>query len=196
MDGIYLFNVGECGIDEEGQFPSYLPLPTTAKMKVGINGPDDYNITISSNGENLHMLAGIDSVRAWCLDYAVRIHANQVYPARVFSSLDLAKLAADPNITQQRKNRFSSFPWGVINYMTNNLDELSPAALQHAFWYITNGYQNVPTAVKDKIDEWKDPSNPNNKLSWKPKVGDDAVVFLIPDQEEMAVQAFGVRIDP
>jgi hypothetical protein len=200
MDGIYLFNVGECGIDEEGQFASYLPLPTTAKMKVGVNSSDDYNITISENGEDLHMLAGISGTQAWCLDHAVNIHANQVYTARVFSSLDLAKLAADPNITQPRKDRFSSFPWGAINYMINNLDELplglTPADLQHAFWYISNGYQNVLPAVKAKIDEWKDSSNPNNKLSWKPKVGDDAVVFLIPDQKDKAIQAFGVRIDP
>jgi len=194
-DGVYLFNVGNCGIDEEGQFPSYLPLPNTAKMRVGVFSPDSYNITITQDNDPLRMLSDITNEQAWCLDKNVAIYEDVEYTGRVFSSLDIAKLMADPTITPARKTRFQNLPWGVINYMINHLDELptgtSPADLQHAFWYITDAYANANQADKDKIDQWL-----SDYATWTPSVGQDAVVFLIPDQADGPVQAFGVRIDP
>jgi hypothetical protein len=196
-DGIYLFNVGNCGIDEDGQFPSYIPLPKSAIMQIGGSLANGYNITITQdvNGDDLWALSGISNAYSWCLDKEVSISGNSPYSAKVFSSLDLAKLLADVDIDPTRRARFASLPWGAINYMINHLDELpdnpSLKEIQYAFWYITDQYQGASQQIKNKIDDWV-----TDYANWKPKVGDDAVIFLIPDQEGVAVQAFGIRIDP
>ena len=197
-DGIYLFNVGTCGIAEDAQFPSYLPLPDQVKMNIGDTSPDNFWITITEAfaGQDLHMLDNITGQQAWCLDNSVSIGYG-VYDAKVFSSLDLAKLMADGTVSAARKTRFNNLPWGAINYLINHIDELpgtlTPKQVQHAFWYITDALNDgtISATVITKIELWK-----TNHSGWTPKVGDDAVVFMIPDLATQPVQAFGVRIDP
>ena len=191
-DGIWNFNVGECGnTANEANYPAYLPLPDEVTFKLKDANGDKYGKYRmefgSLNGSVASPVMSFGALyHGWCVDKSTTINWNVSYEAKVYSLLDVANL---PSTTRINKIKAKA---GVLHWIINHIDEIVAAGydkhdIQNLIWHVVNGF-----SVNASLTTYA-AGIPN----YNPKVGDYALVVFDPiNSSGNPVQAFGVRIDP
>jgi len=179
-DGIYLFNVGNCGTDVDGQFAPYDPLPSTVSFKLTgslyNDGYIDMVFTDVPSGATAEIYTGA-VVPSWCVDKYNHIAKNTVYQANVYSSLYPGNMPS----------AYSSVPWNKLNYIINNIGSYTPQQVQAAIWHFTDGTSaNALSVAAD------------NNASYMPPVGGRAIVVIdaIEGANVKTIQLMVVTVDP
>jgi len=190
-DGVWNFNVGECGnTSDEANYPAYLPLPTNLiqfKLIGEANQPDGfYRLEVGGFTGNFAFAPG--QFNGWCVDYDTTIYYGIQYEARVWSLLDIASIP-----DQTRLNLIKAHA-GKLHWIINHLDDItaagfSPEDIQDMIWWLVSAKGPATAAVKTYAA---------GVVDYSPKVGDFAMLIFDPyiQDDDTRVQAFGVRIDP
>ena len=189
-DGIYLFNVGNCGIIAEGQFPPYIPLPKTVKFTLLNDKGDEtgrYIATATVTDPSAQGLLPSGKFKTWCVDPLTTINYNVEYDANVYSLINIITI---PPSTRMDKIIAAK---GKLHWVINHIDKIkkdfpkwNKVQIQELIWHIVDnktheGYYKYAYNIPD----------------YEPKVGEFTLVIIDPvDNKGAAVQAFGVRVEP
>ena len=192
-DGIYEFNVGDCGTDVDASYPlPWMPLPSEMTFTLRDNGNASYfGIDVNStNGNSFMEIKSGGTHNAWCGNKDLTINYGTEYRANVYPWYDALNIP-DFDINTSKIE--------TLNYIVNHIGALKSTygmvSVQNLIWEVL-GQSTAPSGIALPV-----------MSGYIPPLGGWGVVFIDPYEKVIngnvyktntteRYQMVMVRVDP